>query len=166
MLMVKPHDCREWKVVADRNSGGGIRDVSGSEAYCQAELATRSRHFPDDQFRVLPWPEARRELRRKTWSVNDEDHIPDGERVMLMKAPEIMHPSIGGAAEKLGIDSDHVGVRYGVVTSRHRRTGNYMVALEGTRWSISVGRADIVYPVPENVVALETLAARRRRIGS
>lgn len=155
VLLVRLQGNREWSIVADR---GG--DVQGTEVFCQAELATRSRHYPSDEFRVLPWPEARRELHRKTWSVNDEDHIPVGGHVLLRREPAQIHPSIVEARKVFGLPRDPESKRTGVVCSRYRRSGDYMVKLDGADATISVSRADLIYPVPENVVPLERRSAR------
>lgn len=145
VLLVKVRGVRDWRIVADTR-----RDVAGSEAFCRAELATRSRHFPDDEFRVLPWSEARRELRRKTWSVRDEDHIPIGNNVLLRRAPAEIHPSLAKVHIALGMSRESEGRRTGVVTKWYRRSGDYMVKLDGTELTVCVARADLICPVPDN----------------
>lgn len=160
VLMVRPAGTRAWSVVAERVRDR-IRDVQGTEAFCQAECARRSRHWPESQFRVLPWPEAKRELRRKTWSVKDADHIPSGERVLLAKAPAQLHPGLVEARTVFGLPDDGADRRrVGVVRSRNRRTGDYMVKIEGSGLSVSVTRIDLIWPVPENVVPLERRSPR------
>lgn len=157
-LMVRTRGSRGWLLVEDCD-----RLVQGSEAFCLAEVATRARHWPDSEFRALPLPEAKRELRRKTWSVHDSDHIPNGERVMLMKTADELHPSISKVHATFGIPDDQNGVRYGAVRSRYRRSGDYMVMLEGTSLTICVSRGDFVHPVPDNMIALEPGRARQQR---
>lgn len=159
-LLVRNLDSREWCLVMDAD-----RYVQGSEVFCQAERDTRSRHWPGQEFRVFSWPDAKREFRRKTWSVRDSDHIANGERVMLTKTADELHPAISRVHATFGMTSDHSGIRYGLVRSRYRRSRNYMVTIEGTNLTICVGRADIVYPVPDNVVALEPKRARMQRGG-
>lgn len=160
VLLVRNLDSREWCLVMDAE-----RYVQGSEVFCQAERETRARHWPDQEFRVFSWPDAKREFRRKTWSVRDSDHVPNGERVMLVKTADELHPSIKKVNAVFGLLDDHSGVRYGVVQSRYRRSGDYMVTIEGTNLTICVSRGDLVYPVPDNVVALEPKRARMVRSG-
>lgn len=155
VLLIRAHGTRDWRILADTR-----RDVSGSEAFCLAELETRSRHFPDDEFRVLSWPEACREVRRKTWSVNDEDHIPVDGKVMLRRAPAEIHPGLAKMHETFGLSRESEQRRTGAVKSRYRRSGDYMVKLDGTDVTVCVARADLIYPVPENVVPLARRATR------
>lgn len=135
----------------------------GSEASCARDLDLKRRHWPDKTFRMVTIAEATAEARRKTWSVRDADHIPNGERVMLLKTADELHPSIGKIHKAFGIPDDHVGVRYGVIKSRYRRSGDYMVALEGTMLTICVRRDDLVHPIPDNVLALEPDRHLRKR---
>lgn len=110
---------------------------------------------------MLPWPEANRELRRKTWSVSDEDHIRNGERVMLMRAPAEIHPSLAVMHQTFGLSNEAEQRRTGVVKYRNHRSGDYMVRLDGTEVSVSVTRTDLIYPIPDNLIPLE-LRARSR----
>lgn len=154
VLMVRKAGHREWLVVADREARR-IADVAGSEACCNAEMATRSRHWPDDEFRVSSLVEATKELRRKTWSVRDTDHIKNGERVVLKVEPNVLHPSLDRVSDVFGIPSTDNRTRTGTVKRRDRRTGDYMVHIDGGGLSISVEREDLIYPVPDNVIVLE-----------
>lgn len=153
VLLVRLQGKRQFGIVADR---GG--DVEGTEAFCLAELKTRARHYPNDEFRVMPWDDAKHELRRKTWSVTDDDHIPVGGKVLLRRAPVQIHPSMGKVHEVFGLSRDSESKRTGIVRSRYHRSGDYMVAIDGTDVTICVERSDLIYPVPDNVVPLERRA--------
>lgn len=160
--MIRVHGRRYWSIVADGSHGKPV-DVSGSEAYCNAELTRRSRHYPQDEFRVMTLAESQREVRRKTWSVNDDDHIADGEHVLLMATPAQLHPSITQVRTVFGMSHDDGAEsrRTGVVKHRNRRTGDYMVRIDGSGLSVCVSRADLIYPVPDNIIPLENRAAKR-----
>ena len=154
--MVRKHGRRDWCIVADQR-GRKIADMDGSEAFCNGEMARLARHYLDREFRVLPIAEAQREVRRKTWSVNDPDHIADGEPVMLMATPAQLHPSITQVRTVFGMSHDDGAEsrRTGVVTHRNHRTGDYMVRIDGSGLSVLVSRADLIYPVPDNIIPLE-----------
>lgn len=107
--------------------------------------------------------EAAADRRKKTWSVHDSDHVPTGSRVLLARPPNDIHPSLGVVHRVFGMSSAWEHARYGVVTSRHRRYGSYVVQLDGPdgrALSISVERGDLIFPVPDNVVALVPRSAR------
>lgn len=74
---------------------------------------------------------------------------------MLMRAPAEIHPGLAKMHQAFGLSRESEQRRTGVVKSRYHRSGDYMVRLDGTDVTVSVARADLIYPVPENVVALE-----------
>lgn len=134
---------------------------NGSEADCTSTLDLVKRHFADKTYRIVTRAEADADSRRKTWSVTDADHVPVGSRVMLVRDPKSIHPSIVDVAKVFGFPSAEQTLRIGVVKTRHRRFGTYMVELENTGFSIAVERGDIIWPIPENVLALSPHGARR-----
>lgn len=154
VLLVRKNGQRNWLVVANQ-SGRAIRDVAGSEAFCTSEMEMRRKHWPDDEFKVMAYPDALREIRHKTWSVKDGDHIPNGERVMLAATPAQLHPDMITAGVAFGLPSTGAYSRTGTVRHRDRRTGTYMVRIDGSTLSVSVEREDLVWPIPANVVPLE-----------
>lgn len=147
-LLVRRHGERNWLFVDKK---------SGSEAFCEAELELSVRHWPDNEWRVLPIAEAEREVRRKTWSIHDADHIAVGERVMLDAAPVVLIPEIARVNEAFGMDRSCERERMGTVTRRDRRSGAYSVRLDGKRgpMTITVEREHLIYPVPEGVIPIE-----------
>lgn len=101
----------------------------------------------------------------KGWSVRDADHIPDGERVM------IRIDLVGHLAEfrkvlaMLGGDIGRVAP-YGTVKHRQHGSGRYMLAMEGDanarRLSSAFTRDQLLWPIPEGVVAFDREARTRR----
>lgn len=118
---------------------------SGSAASCAAELERARRHWPGKEWRTVTVDEAKRDRRRKPWSVRDADHVPKGSRVMLAVSAVQKHPSIA--------------TRFGVVKHRYR-SGSYMVQIDGSKLSVAFERVDLYYPVPDDVIAFE--AGRKR----
>lgn len=153
VLMVRKANEKCWYTVRSN-----AVDLSGSLAFVESERERKARHWPADEFKVWTWPEAKRELRRKAWSVSDKDHIKNGARVMLAAAPEDMHPSLKAVRVAFGIQDDGDRHRIGIISSRNRRTGWYMVKLEGSTLSVGASRRDIIYPIPDNMVAFERRA--------
>lgn len=127
----------------------------GSERDCADYLEKRQRWWPDRTFRMVTASEAKAESRRKTWSVRDADHVPTGSWIMLLRSPAAIQPSIVKVHKAFGLSRESEERRTGVVESRYRRSGDYMVKLDDTELTICVSRADLIYPVPDNLVALE-----------
>lgn len=88
----------------------------------------------------------------KTWRASDPDHIPRGRRVLIRTDPADA-PHLRGFVLTVGAPSDLPTVRFGIV-ERRWKGGDYMVHLVGTRWHITFTRAQLLYPVPENVLPL------------
>jgi hypothetical protein len=149
--------------VQQRKSGMWQSIHEGSAADCTRILDLVQRHFPQQTYRVVTLAEAAADRRKKTWSVHDSDHVPTGSRVLLARPPGEIHPSIGEMHRAFGMPTESEHTRYGVVTTRHRRYGSYVVQLDGPdgrTLSISVERGDLIYPIPDNVVALVPRSAR------
>lgn len=138
--VVEEADGRTWKPI-----------LQASLKNCEATLDLLRRHHPQNTYRLLTIEEAQRDRRRKTWSVHDSDHVPDGSRVLVTRLP---HAKSGEEfARAFGIEPPKVGAE-GVVAKRYRRSGNYMVKITGTNWSVNLTRDDFLFPVHDNVVAL------------
>lgn len=127
----------------------------GSEADCAEVVQRMRKHFPNKTWRLVTREEGAAERRRKHWSVHDADHIPDGSEVMLMVNPVELHPQMAQLVEMASEAAVGLRERRGVVKSRDRRTGRYRVDIADSRWSVSVDRADLIYPVPDNLIPLQ-----------
>jgi hypothetical protein len=139
---------REWVTIHE-----------GSQANCDDQIGRVRRWYPEKTYQVVTVQEAKAERRRKTWSVSDPDHIPDGSTVLLARAPKDVHPSLVDAKRVFGSTFSDIDIRRGTIKHRYRRSGAYMVQLEGATLQVAIEREDLIYPVPDNVIPL----ARRTR---
>lgn len=148
--------------VQKRDHLAWVTNHEGSAPDCESVLALCNKHFPDREHRVVTIAEAKADKRRKTWSVSDADNIPKGSEVALVVMAGDLHPSLVKAAAVFGLDPAPLGKRRGVVKSRHRRYGTYMVSLTGTPLTVTVKRSDLIFPVPDNMLMFERTGRRRR----
>lgn len=86
----------------------------------------------------------------KTWRASDPDHIPRGRRVLVLADPADA-PHLREFVLTVASVSDLPNARVGVI-ERRWKDGDYMVHLVGTRWHITFGRKQLLYPVPDNVL--------------
>lgn len=134
----------------------------GSEADCSDHLARSQRHWPEREVRLVTLDEARAERRRKTWSVSDTDHIQNGSAVLVSESNEFAESNARHVAKMLGMDAAGLESRRGTVKSRHRRTGLFMIKLDGGGWSVTLPRTALIYPIPDNMVPFERRPRKRR----
>lgn len=104
--------------------------------------------------------------RAKGWSVNDVDHIPIGQRVLVQVnlASDADLASFRMACAVLGVPLGRV-TPYGRVAHRYSHSGRYMIAMEGDRESglqISFARDALLWPIPDGVVAFDPSVRGRR----
>jgi hypothetical protein len=97
---------------------------------------------------------------KKGWSVRDIDHIPAGSRVMLAAAPVDLYPSIAQVAGALGLPGDGHHTRTGIVAHRWYGDGEYMVRIDGSKMEVRVSRADLMFPVPDDIILFVPRARR------
>ena len=117
---------------------------------------------PTKQWRVVTLDDAKRDRRRKPWSVHDADHLPKGSRVMLALSPVQLMPFIADLHETFGLGHEGEQTRHGVISHRYR-SGTYMVRIDGSKMHVAFERKDLIFPVPDGVLAFE-VGRRRRRL--
>lgn len=134
-----------------------------SEACCIDAREKANRWFPDKQHRIVTADQVASELRRKGWSVHDADHVPVGSHIMLAASPERLHPELKRVREVFGMRADGDVERTGTVRHRDPRSSWYMVQMDRSKLVVGVDRADLIYPVPDNLVAFEPNRRRTQR---
>lgn len=103
---------------------------------------------------------------KKSWSVRDSDHIPIGSRVLIRADLGEHFSRWRGVAGALGIPHERFAP-YGTVTKRWFGSGGYFIRMEGGpeahRMCSTFDRSELVWPIPDGVIAFDPAGVRHRR---